>query len=71
MMNKWFAWIPLAVTMVLMYLARITNMGVTDYNLFLILLMVWVLCMISFYRATNKQRRGKTMKEVDAQGEAS
>ncbi len=67
MMSKWIAWLPLACTTVLFYLARITNMGVTDYNLFMILLLVWALGMIIFYRATNKKRRGKSTDEVEAQ----
>jgi Ca2+/Na+ antiporter len=66
MKNKVIAWIPLAITVVLMYLARITNLGVIDYNLFIILLMVWVFIMINFYRSTNKERWGKSMDEVDA-----
>lgn len=71
MMSKLLAWIPLAITMVLMYMARITNLGVTDYNLFMILLMVWVLGMILYYRTTQRDRWGKSMEQVQAEEEAS
>jgi uncharacterized protein (DUF486 family) len=69
MKMKWLNWLPLTATAVLMYLARITNLGVTDYNLFLIILMIWCLCLITFYRNTHKRRHGKTMDEVQAQNE--
>ena len=69
MMKKWIDWLPLAVTMVLMYWARVTNLGVTDYNLFLVLLIGWCLVMLLFYRNQEKGRRGKTMEEVDSESE--
>ena len=55
-MNKILAWIPIVITALLMWYARVTNVGVTHYNLFLLGLLVWCLIVIAFYRIIFKPR---------------
>jgi len=55
--DDWIAWIPVAVTGLLMYLARVTNIGVTDYNLFLLILIAWSAFLVFFYRNLTVRRR--------------
>jgi cell division protein FtsW (lipid II flippase) len=55
--GDWIAWIPIAITGILMYLARITNIGVTDYNLFLLILIGWSTLLVFFYRNLTVRRR--------------
>jgi hypothetical protein len=59
--RDWIAWIPIAITGLLMYFARITNIGVTNYNWFLIMLMAWSAFLIFFYRGLHvrRQQNGK------------
>lgn len=49
-MRKLITWLPIGITAVLMWFARKTNVGVTDYNLFLLGLLAWCLVIIGFYR---------------------
>lgn len=55
--GDWIAWIPVAITGILMYLARVTNIGVTDYNLFLLILIAWSTFLVFFYRSLTVRRR--------------
>ncbi|MCF8032423.1 MAG: hypothetical protein K9K66_05775 [Desulfarculaceae bacterium] len=55
-MSKILAWIPIVVTAMLMWYARVTNVGVTHYNLFLLGLLAWSLVVIVFYRILWKPR---------------
>lgn len=50
-MKRIIAWLPILITAVLMWFARVTNVGVTHYNLFLLGLLAWCLIIIGFYRA--------------------
>jgi hypothetical protein len=50
MNQHWLAWIPVAITALLMYLAKITNFGVTDYNKFMLFLLAWSAIIIGYYR---------------------
>ncbi|BEQ14668.1 hypothetical protein [Desulfoferula mesophila] len=64
-MKRWLAWLPLVITAVLMWYARITNVGVTHYNLFLLGLLAWCFIIILFYRANRNpeeiEDNGKTL----------
>ncbi|MCB2226779.1 MAG: hypothetical protein KQH53_08890 [Desulfarculaceae bacterium] len=51
MTKKLLAWIPIVITALLMWYARVTNVGVTHYNLFLLGLLAWCLIIIAYYRA--------------------
>jgi cell division protein FtsW (lipid II flippase) len=55
--GNWIAWIPIAVTGILMYLARITNIGVTNYNIFLLSLLIWSAILVFYYRQLAVWRR--------------
>jgi hypothetical protein len=55
--GNWIAWIPVAITGIFMYLARITNIGVTNYNWFLIILIAWCTFLVFFYRSLTVRRR--------------
>ncbi len=50
MNQHWLAWVPIAITALLMYGAKITNLGVTHYNVFLLLLLSWACILIFYYR---------------------
>lgn len=50
MTKKLLAWIPIVITALLMWYARVTNVGVTNYNLFLLGLLAWCLIIIAYYR---------------------
>lgn len=54
-MKKLLAWLPIAITAFLMWYARSTNVGVTNYNLFLLGLLAWCLIVIAFYRLTRRR----------------
>ncbi|MGD8563543.1 MAG: hypothetical protein PVG03_13440 [Desulfarculaceae bacterium] len=58
MTGKLFTWVPLVLTALLMYLAKRTNIGVTNYNVFLLLLLGWALILIVFFRTISRRRRG-------------
>lgn len=55
--RDWIAWIPIAITGILMYLARITNIGVTHYNWFLVILLAWSTLLVFYYRQLFVRRR--------------
>lgn len=56
---NWFSWVPILITAFLMYLAKITNLGVVHYNVFLLLLLLWTLLVIFYYRNTTRKLRGR------------
>lgn len=55
--RDWIAWLPIAATGLLMYLAKITNIGVTNYNWFLLILIAWSTFLVFFYRSLTVRRR--------------
>jgi hypothetical protein len=55
--RDWIAWLPIAATGLLMYLSKITNIGVTHYNIFLLSLLVWSAFLVFFYRQLSVRRR--------------
>jgi hypothetical protein len=50
-------WLPVIVTAVLMYFARVSHIAVLHYNLFLLLLMSWSGVVIGFFRFLHKTRQ--------------
>jgi hypothetical protein len=58
MTRSLFSWVPLVLTALLMYLAKRTNIGVTNYNVFLLLLLGWALILIVFFRIIFRRRPG-------------
>ncbi|MCB2192595.1 MAG: hypothetical protein KQI62_13575 [Deltaproteobacteria bacterium] len=59
-MRRILAWLPIVITALLMWYARVTNVGVTNYNLFLLGLLAWCLIIIVFYRAIRSKSSGTT-----------
>lgn len=59
-MKRILAWLPIVITALLMWYARVTNVGVTNYNLFLLGLLAWCLIIIGFYRVLRTKRRDLT-----------
>lgn len=49
---NWLQWIPLIATMVLIYVLRWLHIGVTNFKVFVLILMVWTLLLIFFYHRT-------------------
>ncbi|MBU4566874.1 MAG: hypothetical protein KMY53_01660 [Desulfarculus sp.] len=54
-MKRILAWLPIVITALLMWYARVTNVGVTNYNLFLLGLLAWCLIIIAFYRVLRRK----------------
>ena len=59
-MKRILAWLPIVITALLMWYARVTNVGVTNYNLFLLGLLAWCLIIIAFYRTLRTKSRDLT-----------
>jgi SNF family Na+-dependent transporter len=55
-MKRILAWLPIVITALLMWYARSINVGVTNYNIFLLSLLAWCLIIIMFYRLTQGPR---------------
>ena len=50
MISNWLPWIPIALTALMMFFARVSHIAVLNYNLFLASLIVWAAALIAFYR---------------------
>jgi hypothetical protein len=50
MISDRLLWAPVVCTAILMYFARTSHIAVLHYNVFLILLLVWVAGVIAFFR---------------------
>ena len=59
---NWLQWIPLIATLALIYVLRWLHLGVTNFKLFVLILIVWTLMLIVFYR----YMRPKEMREQAA-----
>jgi hypothetical protein len=53
---NWLQWIPMVGTLALIYLLRWMHIGITDFKVFVLTIMVWSLLLILFYSRT---RRGQ------------
>jgi hypothetical protein len=51
-------WIPLIATLGLIYVLRWLHIGVTNFKVFVLIILVWTLLLILFYRLTRGGRRG-------------
>ena len=49
---KWLQWLPLIATLGLIYFLRWWHIGVTDFKVFVLIIIVWALLLILFYRVT-------------------
>jgi len=59
---NWLQWLPLIATLALIYLLRWLHIGVTNFKVFVLILLVWTLLLIIFYHRTrpgrNRDRKG-------------
>lgn len=53
---NWLQWIPLIATLALIYVLRWLHLGVINFKLFVLILLVWTLLLILFYRRTHSGR---------------
>lgn len=65
---NWLQWIPLIATMALIYLLRRLHVGVTDFKVFVLILLVWTLLLILFYHRTRggRDRDRQAGEELEA-----
>ena len=49
---NWLQWIPMIATLALIYLLRWLHIGVTNFKVFVLILLAWTLLLILFYRRT-------------------
>ena len=49
---KLVKWLPLIATMGLIYFLRWTHIGVTDFKIFVLVMVAWSLLLIMFYKHT-------------------
>jgi hypothetical protein len=57
---KWLQWLPLIATLGLIYLLRWWHIGVTNFKVFVLIIIGWSLFLILFYHLT---RPAKARKE--------
>ena len=50
-------WLLLAATAVLLVILKWLHLGVTNYNIFLLILMGWILLLVIAFRALTAERR--------------
>lgn len=50
-------WLLLAATAVLLVILKWLHLGVTNYNVFLLILVVWILLLVIAFRALTAERR--------------
>lgn len=53
---KWLQWIPMVATLVLIHLLRQSHIGITNFKVFLLIILFWTLGLISFYHFTRPGR---------------
>lgn len=58
---NWLQWIPLIATLALIYLLRWLHIGVTNFKVFVLIILVWTLLLILFYHRT-RAGRGRDRK---------
>lgn len=61
-------WIPLIATLVLIYVLRWLHIGVTNFKVFVLIILVWTLLLILFYHRTRagRKRDGKAGEALEA-----
>ncbi|PKN67311.1 MAG: hypothetical protein CVU57_02915 [Deltaproteobacteria bacterium HGW-Deltaproteobacteria-15] len=53
---NWIQWIPMAATLVLLYVLRWSHIGITNFKVFLFIMIIWSLLLICFYRLTRAEQ---------------
>jgi hypothetical protein len=53
---NWLQWIPLIATLALIYLLRWLHIGVTNFKVFVLIILAWTLLLILFYHRTRASR---------------
>jgi hypothetical protein len=56
---RWLQWLPLIATLGLIYLLRWWHIGVTDFKVFVLIIIGWSLLLILFYHLTRPSHAGK------------
>ena len=62
---KGLQWVPMIATLALIYVLRWLHIGVTDFKIFVLIILVWTLLLILFYRLT-RSARGRDGKAGEA-----
>jgi L-asparagine transporter-like permease len=62
---KWLQWIPMVATLALIYVLRWLHIGVTNFKVFVLTILVWTLLLILFYHRT-RARKGRDRKAGEA-----
>jgi len=65
---NWLQWIPMIATVALLHLLRWMHIGIINFKVFVLIIMVWSLILILFYHHTRTGR--STAQETDAALEA-
>ncbi len=65
---NWLQWVPMIATVVLLHLLRWMHIGIINFKVFVLIIMVWSLMLILFYHHTRTGR--STDQETDAALEA-
>ena len=52
---NWLQWIPMIATLALIYVLRWLHVGVINFKIFVLTILVWTLLLILFYRYTQPQ----------------
>jgi len=53
---KWLQWVPMVATLALIYVLRWLHIGVTNFKVFVLTILVWTLLLILFYHRTRAGR---------------
>jgi len=65
---NWLQWIPMIATVALLHLLRWMHIGIINFKVFVLIIMVWSLMLILFYHLTRTGR--STDQETDGTLEA-
>jgi|GEM_PF-3420833 len=53
---NWIQWIPMVATLVLLYVLRWSHIGITNFKVFVLIMIIWSLLLIFFYRFTRAEQ---------------
>lgn len=53
---NWIQWIPMVTTLVLLYVLRWSHIGITNFKVFVLIMIIWSLLLIFFYRFTRAEQ---------------
>ena len=60
---NWIQWIPMAATLVLLYVLRRSHIGITNFKVFMLIMIIWSLLLIFFYRLTRAEPKPGSGRE--------